>query len=81
MNDMPFGPLIEDLARKQTREFDRQALESVKNRFFDILQAHIVIAGGSKLSVADLKMMPLGSVVDMIWPNDINLVVVNNKMK
>lgn len=46
-------------------------------RFFDELQAHIVVAGGAKLSHNQLKDKPLEQIVRLIWPNGIKLKVTN----
>jgi hypothetical protein len=45
------------------------------HRFFDELQAHIVVAGGRKLSHNQLKDKPLEQIVRLIWPNGIRLKV------
>ena len=49
--------------------------EESKERFYDMLGAHIIISGGKKFSHNELKDKPLQQIVDMIWPNGIRLEV------
>jgi len=44
-------------------------------RFYDELQAHIVIAGGRKFTIDELENKPLDQIVKLVWPNGIRLVV------
>lgn len=84
---MPRQINIEDeigslLAQEMLKQMDSRIMKDVEiARFFDELQAHIVIAGGAKISVERLKQMSLDSLTQMLWPNDINLVVKNKRFK
>jgi hypothetical protein len=45
------------------------------NRFFEVLNAHMIIAGARSFSIEELKRMPTGDLAKLIWPNGLNLVV------
>ena len=43
------------------------------DRFLDELQAHIVIAGGTKISIEELQTWQLGTLLETIIPNKIKI--------
>ena len=52
-----------------------------KERFYDELMAYIIIKGGCKMSIDLLKALPLGDIVNLIWPNDLRIKVYQTSPK
>lgn len=50
-------------------------VESMKNRFIDELQAHIILAGGIKYPEDVLRKMQLQELLALVYPNQIRLSV------
>lgn len=70
------------LSRELQNEIDRKMMHSLdQERFFDEVQAHIIVAGGGKIPTQTLKNMRVEDLVKMLWPNSINLVVKNKRLQ
>ena len=60
---------------------NKQEKEYIIERFFDEMQAHIVLAGGAKLSIKDLHNMTLYEALCLLTPNRLVLTVHSTEQK
>ena len=58
-------------------EIERKQIE----RFFDEVQAHIVLAGGNKHPTSHYRTMTVEDLAILIWPNGLQLKIENEKWK